>query len=302
MEVQHILIAGGSGMVGRHLTQVLTQKGYQVKWLSRKASPESYVWAPERHEIDQGAVTWAHAIINLAGAGIADKHWSKSRKKELIESRTRSAETILQAIKASGKTQIPYLAASAVGYYGNSGETLMYENSTPTDQAFLSQCCQAWESATQLVTQAGNPTTVIRIGIVLDKQHGALAKIIEPMRFGMGAWFGNGKMWMPWVHHHDLCNLFIWVLQNGKTGVYNAVAPHPARNKDFTIAAKKAFHPWALLLPAPALALRLALGEMSAVVLNSNRVSAEKALAEGFQFGFPNLQDALAEIARDTNA
>lgn len=283
-------------MVGQHLTQALQAKGYAVKWLSRSAGPNQYIWNPAQHTLDPQAIAWADAILNLAGAGIADKRWTSARKKELIESRTESAHTLKHALAQSGKTHIPYLAASAVGIYGNSGEALATESTAPTDQGFLVQCCQAWEQATAEVAQLGNPTTVLRIGIVLDTRRGALAEIIKPMRFGVGAWFGNGQMWMPWIHYSDLCAMFIWALEQGKTGIYNAVAPAPARNRELTRAARDVFHPRAILAPAPAFGLRLALGELAAVVLNSNRVSADTVLHAGFQFTYPDLVSALQHL------
>jgi uncharacterized protein len=295
--MKNILIAGGSGLVGKHLTAVLKTKGYQVAWLSRKASPGHYVWSPSEGTIDTQAITWADAIINLAGAGIADARWTASRKRELVESRTKSAETLAVALKNAGKTKIPYLAASAIGYYGNSGESVMTETTAPADQSFMVECCRAWEQASEQVAAQGNPTTILRIGVVLATEQGALLEILKPMRFGIGAWFGSGDMWMSWIHHHDLCQMFIWALEQGKIGVFNAVTPGVERNKDFTKQVRDAFHPRALLAPAPAFGLKIALGQMSAVVLNSNRVSAEKVLNAGFQFKYPDLHAALKDLA-----
>jgi uncharacterized protein len=295
--MKNILIAGGSGLVGKHLTAALKARGYAVAWLSRKASPGNYVWNPMEGAIDEQAIQWADAIINLAGAGIADARWTASRKKELVESRAKSAETIALSLKKAGKTQIPYLAASAVGFYGDSGEAVMTETSAPADQSFMVQCCQAWEQASAKVAELGNPTTVLRIGVVLDPNQGALLEIKKTMAFGFGAWFGAGQMWMSWIHHHDLCQMFIWALEQGKTGVFNAVAPDVQRNKPFTKLVRDAFHPRAILAPAPAFGLKIALGEMSAVVLNSNRVSSEKVQKAGFQFQFPDLAAALTDLA-----
>ncbi len=294
--MKNILIAGGSGMVGRHLTQALQAKGYSVKWLSRSAGPNQFTWNLVQRTLDPEAIAWADAIVNLAGAGIADQRWTAARKKELVESRTESALTLKQALARSGKIQIPYLAASAVGIYGNSGENLVDEAAAPADQGFLVQCCQAWEQATHEVAALGNPTTILRIGIVLDTQRGALAEIIKPMKFGLGAWFGSGRMWMPWIHYADLCNMFIWALEHGKTGTFNAVAPAPARNLELTRAARDVFHPRAILAPAPGFGLRLALGELAAVVLNSNRVSAEKVIKAGFEFRYQDLRQALEHL------
>jgi uncharacterized protein len=294
--MKNILIAGGSGSIGRHLTDMLKEEGYAVAWLSRKQQPGAYVWSPEVAQIDPMAITWADAIVNLAGAGIADERWTKVRKRELIDSRVRSAQTIKQALLASKKTGIHYLGASAIGYYGNSGDTLVDESAEPADQSFMVECCAAWEQAHEEIGLLGNPLTILRIGVVLDRAHGALAEITKTMRFGMGATFGDGQMYMPWIHHQDLCRMMIWALSQQKLGIYNAVAPSPMTNAAFTGVVRDALYPRALLLPAPAFGLRLALGEMSAVVLNSNRVSAEKVVKTGFSFTYPDLKSALTAL------
>jgi uncharacterized protein len=294
--MKHILIAGGTGLVGKQLKRSLIQKGYEVALLSRKQGTDTFLWDPAKGTIDPAAITWADAIINLAGAGIADERWTKSRKAEIIQSRVQSAEVLAKALKTSKKPPIPVIAASAVGYYGNTLEAIVDENAEPIDQSFMVECCKAWEEANLQMADIGMPTTLLRIGVVLDKHGGALPKIKEPMRFGLAAWFGDGQMWMPWIHYQDLCNLFIWALEGHKTGIFNAVSPKPVRNKELILTMRKVYHPWAIVLPAPAFALRLMLGEMSAVVLNSNHVSAQKVLDHGFKFQYPDLEHALRHM------
>jgi uncharacterized protein len=296
--MKNILIAGGSGLVGKHMTQVLRNRGYQVAWLSRTKSEGNYQWNPAKGTIDLLAIQWADAIINLAGAGIADERWTASRKIELISSRTQSAATIESALQSLGKTNIPYLTASAIGIYGDSADEVLTETTPPKGaDTFMVKCCTAWENAAKNIANLGIPTTLFRIGIVLDKTGGALIEIIKPMRFGIGAWFGQGNMWMSWIHQDDLAGMFIWALENQKTGVFNAVSPHPERNKAFTKCTRDVFHSSALLVPAPSFGLKLALGEMSAVVLNSNRVSSEKIVQQGYQFKYPKLKAALENCA-----
>jgi uncharacterized protein len=185
-----------------------------------------------------------------------------------------------------------YLGASAIGYYGNSGEALVYEHDHPADRTFMVQCCEAWETAHEEIGALGIRTVLLRIGVVLSKEGGALPELIKPLRLGLGAHFGDA--WYSWIHRDDVCRMFLWALEQPQAeGVYNAVAPHPERNKNLMQAAAKAMKQWAVFAQAPTFALRLLLGEMSAVVLNSNRVSAEKILQAGFKFRYPDAESAL---------
>jgi uncharacterized protein (TIGR01777 family) len=147
------------------------------------------------------------------------------------------------------------------------------------------------------VAALGIRTAVLRIGVVMAKEGGALAEFVKPLRFGLGAYFGDGRAWYSWIHRDDLCRIFLWAMENPSvSGVYNAVAPHPARNSDLVRAAAKAMRQWAVFVPAPSFAMRLVFGEMSAVILNSNLVSADKLLKAGFSFKYPDLEGALADI------
>jgi hypothetical protein len=291
-----ILVAGGTGLIGTRLCALLKEKGYSVRLLTRTPRGEGeYAWDPANHKIDEQALDGVDAVINLAGAGIAEKRWTAERKKLLIDSRVQSARVLRDAFNRTNNLPGLYLAASATGFYGNSGDRLMHETDTPADQLFLSECCIAWEEATETIGALGIRTAIFRIGIVLSKKGGALAEFIKPLRFGIGAYFGDGQAWYSWIQRDDLCRMFIWALENpAAEGIYNAVAPHPVRNKDLIRSIARAFGYPALFAPVPMFVLRVMLGELVAGITNSNNVSADKIRLAGFQYKYPELEGALA--------
>lgn len=293
-----ILLAGGTGLIGRRLSELLRTQGHTVRNLTRSPKGEGqFAWNPASGALDEAALRDVDAVINLAGAGIADRRWTTARKRELIESRVQSGWTLRNAFERTGHRPRVYLSASAIGYYGNSGERQMIESDAPVDRSFMVECCRQWESAADEIARLGIRTIKMRIGVVLDKAGGALPEFVKPLRFGLGAYFSDGQAWYSWIHTDDVCRLFIWGMENPEiNGVFNAVAPHPVRNRDLLKAIVKARRRPALLVPAPGFALRLVLGEMAAVVLNSNRVDSGKAIESGFQFQYPDLEGALAQI------
>lgn len=296
--MQTILIAGGTGLIGARLSVLLKAKGYMVRLLSRKpAGPEQYAWDPARGILDNLALEGVDAVINLAGAGIADGRWTPARKQLIVDSRVQSAAVLRKAFQEGTHMPRTYLSASAIGFYGNSGEQWMDETSAPVEDTFMVECSGAWENAAEEIGALGIRTVILRIGVVLAKEGGALPEFVKPLRFGLGAYFGNGQAWYSWVHLDDICQIFIWALENEQVaGVFNAVAPNPVRNIDLVKATAKAMRQPAVFAPAPPFVLRLMLGEMSAVVLNSNRVSSEKIRAAGFHFSFPQVEGALAAV------
>lgn len=293
-----ILLAGGTGLIGARLSKLLRANGYQVRLLSRTPrGSDQYAWDPVEGRIDDKAVEGVDIVINLAGAGIADQRWTAARKKLIIDSRVQSAKVLREAFQRLEQPPKAYLSASAIGYYGNAGENWCYESDPPVGDGFLVQSCAAWEQAVEAVGAMGIRTVVFRIGIVLDRAGGALPKIALPLRFGAGTYFGNGQAWYSWIHPDDLCQMFLWAIEHPNVeGIFNAVAPHPARNIDLVKAIAKARRSPAIFVPAPEFALRLALGEMADAVLFSNRVSADKIIHAGFHFRYPNLETALHEI------
>lgn len=293
-----VLLAGGSGLIGTRLSELLRAEGYNVRLLSRHPQgTDQFGWDPDKGQLDEAALPGVDYVINLAGAGIADKRWTPARKREIVDSRVKSAALLRTAFERSGARPKAYLSASAIGYYGQSGERRMSETDAPVDNSFMVQCCQAWEQAAEAVAGLGIRTVIFRIGVVLAKEGGALPELVKPLHFGLGTYFADGQAWYSWIHREDLCRAFIWALKNESVaGVYNAVAPQPERLKPFIQAAADAMDKKVMLMPVPAFGLRLALGEMSAVVLNSNLVSDDKIRSAGFTFLYPELNGALRHI------
>jgi uncharacterized protein len=296
--MKKITIAGGTGLIGGHLVPFLQGNGFDVRVLTRNPKKEyEYYWNPEQGGIDSRALRDADVVINLAGAGIADKRWTEARKHELIESRVSGNLLLHRALAGMSRPPEMYISASAIGYYGNSGEHLCRETDLPFDNSFMVVCCKAWEESAQPIADMGIRTAWLRIGVVLAAEGGALTEITKPIRFGLGAYFGDGRAWFPWIHHVDICRMMQWVVETPTArGVYNAVAPNPVRNKEFVMAVAKAMNQPILPAPAPAFVLKTMMGEMSAVVLNSNRVSADKIQQEGFIFQCPKVEEALASL------
>lgn len=296
---QHILLTGGSGLLGRELTRTLLDKGYTVSHLSRKPgrNPQvkTYMWDINKGIIDEQCINGVAIIIHLAGAGIADKRWSDARKKEVIESRTQSIRLIYQLLKQRPHQVKKVISASGTGYYGNRGDELLTEVSQ-AGNGFLSECCIAWEQAVDEGTALGLDILKFRTGVVLTKKGGALPQLALPVKLGIGSPLGNGKQWMPWIHHADVTAMYLHGIEQSLTGVYNMAAPQPVTNQELTQAvAKQLKRPlWAPKVPA--FLLKLLFGEMAAVVLGSTRVSATAIEAKSFQFKYATVETALKEI------
>lgn len=298
---QTVLIAGGTGLLGRHLSEMLKDEGFRVIHLSRhqnlQARFPAYRWDLDAGHIDEEALEQADHIINLAGAGVADKRWTPARKRLIIDSRIESTKLLKRYIEKHGPGNFKsFTAASAIGFYGNRGEELLTEESAP-GKGFLPEVCTAWEAASGEIEKLGLRTSIVRIGIVLSMKGGALPQMLMPFRFLVGTRFGSGRQWYSWIHIDDISRIFCEAIKNEKlSGIYNGVAPHPVRNRDFVATIRRALERPALLLPVPAWLLRLALGEMADAVLDSTRVSAEKLTKSGFEFEHPLLLPALQDL------
>lgn len=295
-----VLVGGGTGLIGTRLSQLLSEEGYEVSHLSRTAHPDAkfpaYQWDVAAGTIDKAAVAQADYVINLAGAGIADRPWTKARKQLIINSRVQSAALLADTFQKLGHSPRAYLSSSAIGYYGDRGNKWVSEEAGPGD-GFLSESTQAWEAAIQGVAQRGIRTVGIRTGIVLSTQGGALEKMLIPFRFYTGTYFGDGEQWYSWVHIDDICRMFIHAMQNASMeGFYNGVAPSPVTNKRLVKTIKEVKNSPALIVPAPALALRLAMGEMADAILDSTRVLADKIKETGFTFEYPTIDAALKDL------
>lgn len=296
---KHILITGGTGLVGKHLTSLLLEKGYTVSHLSRKTSNnpkvKTFLWDVPKGSIDANCINGIDLIIHLAGAGIADKRWTDERKAEIINSRTQSIALIYRLLKQHPHQVKKIISASATGYYSERGNELVTEESAPAND-FLGKCCVAWEKAVDEGSAFGLKTLKFRTGVVLTDEGGALKQLALPIKFGFGTILGSGDQWVPWIHLQDTIDLYLFGIENDLTGVYNMVAPHPATNAKLTITSATELNRPLWLPKVPAFALKLVLGEMSAVVLASTKVSAAKTEQAGFVFKYPTIKEAIHEI------
>ena len=297
---QHILLTGGSGLLGTELTRILLDKGYTVSHLSRKprhnARVKTYIWDIGKGEIDENCINGVTIIIHLAGAGIAEKRWTDKRKKELIESRTKSIGLIYDLLKRKPHQVKRVLSASATGYYSDGWDELLTEDSAPAPD-FLGQCCVAWEQAVDEGAELGLNILKFRTGVVLTRKGGALPKLAMPVKLSIGSPLGNGRQWIPWIHHADVTGMYIFGIEHFTlTGVYNMVAPHPVTNAQLTKAVAKQLKRLLWAPKVPAFLLKLLLGEMAIVILGSTRVSAGKIEQAGFTFRYPDIETALKEI------
>jgi uncharacterized protein (TIGR01777 family) len=298
---QKVLITGGTGLIGSRLTELLLEKGYEVAYLSRRKSEgtrvKAYLWDLDKGYVAEEAIREADCIIHLAGAGVADERWTSSRKKEILESRTRSSRLLYEGLQRTPNKVKTLLSASAIGIYGaDRGEELLTETSSPGND-FLAEVTKAWEGAVQPVAGLGIRTVLLRIGIVLSDKGGALAKMAQPVRLGAGSPLGSGKQWVSWIHVDDLCRLFFYCLENPEVhGPYNAVAPEPATNEVLTKQIAEVLDKPLFMPNVPAFALKLAVGEMAATVLGSARVSSQKITQAGFTYQFPGLTPALRDL------
>jgi uncharacterized protein len=299
-----VLITGGTGLVGKALGLALLEKGYQVIILSRASDRASTIsnltyatWNVEQQTIDADAVAKADYIIHLAGAGVADKRWTPKRKQEIVDSRTQSSLLIVDSLQKIENKVKAVISASAIGWYGADPvipNLKPFIETDPADTAFLGETCKLWEQSIEPVTQSGKRLVILRIGIVLSKDGGALKEFLKPLKLGVAAILGNGKQVISWIHIDDLVRLFMAAIENEKmNGTYNAVAPIPVTNKELTLTLAKSKKNFFIPFHVPAFLLKLVLGEMSIEVLKSATVSAIKTETTGFAFKYPLITAAL---------
>ena len=298
MKKEVVLITGGTGLIGSVLQTILLDAGYEVILLSRNAKNEnSYLWDVEKNFIDNQAILKADHLIHLAGAGIADKPWTEARKKEIIDSRVDTTSLLIESFKQHKKELKTVIAASAIGYYGFKTSKHIYTETDAPATGFLADTCVTWEKATSAFNEISERLVQIRIGVVLDKNGGALKKMAQPVHFFAGAAIGSGKQYMPWIHVKDLCDMILYTLKNQKThGIYNGVCSTHITNEDFTKAIGKALHRPILLPAIPAFVIKALFGDMAGMVLEGSRVSNEKIKETGFNFKFENIDLALEDL------
>jgi uncharacterized protein (TIGR01777 family) len=302
-----ILVSGSTGFLGTALVETLEGQGHSIMRLVRPATSQKSVagaraqtvsWDPVAGKFDAAGAEGADALIHLAGASIAAGRWNASRKDLL---RTSRIDATRQLIGALAKLQRPprvIVAASAIGYYGNRGDETLTEASPPGND-FLAVACREWEAEAERGAEFGARVVNLRFGIILAAHGGALPRMAMPFKFGAGGRLGNGRQWMSWLTLKETVSIIQFALAtSGLTGPVNAVAPNPVRNSEFTGVLAKTLHLPALF-PAPAFALRLALGEMAdALLLVSQKVIPSKLADSGYPFLQPSLAGALAEVFR----
>lgn len=292
---QRIAITGASGLIGSALVGHLKSEGHTVQRLVRRApiSPDEVQWDPKSGYVDIEALRGVDAIIHLAGAGVGDKRWNKKYKAEILNSRLLGTTTIANAVTELAP-QV-FISASAIGWYGESGNRAVVESDKSGDD-FLAAVCREWEAAADL---AQNTRTVkIRTGLVLDPTGGALGKMLPLFRFGLGGKMGNGKQWWSWITLHDLIRAITYILENDISGPVNLTAPNPVTNQEFTSALARALHRPALF-PAPAIALKLALGGFSSEILGSKKVMPLALTEAGYNWDYPHITSALTALVSE---
>ena len=286
---ERIAITGSSGLIGTALVGHLKSEGHTVQRLVRRApvAVDEVTWDPQTGYVDLSALEGVDAVIHLAGAPVGDKRWTKKFKAEILNSRLMGTSTIAKAV-AAVKPDV-FISASAIGWYGESGNRGVTESDRVGDD-FLAAVCREWEAAADLA--GGVRTVKLRTGLVLDPTGGALGKMLPLFRLGFGGKLGSGKQWWSWITLHDVVRAIEFALVEDISGPVNLSAPNPVTNQEFTSALARALHRPAVF-PAPAFALKAVLGGFSGEVLGSKRVIPQALLDAGFTWDYPHLSDAL---------
>ena len=292
---QRIAITGSSGLIGAALVGFLKSEGHTVQRLVRRApiAPDEVQWDPKTGFVDLEPLRGVDAVIHLAGAGVGDKRWSKKYKAEILNSRLLGTTAIANAVNEI-KPQV-FISSSAIGWYGESGNRAVVESDRVGDD-FLAAVCREWEGAADIAT--GVRTVKLRTGLVLDPTGGALGKMLPLFRFGLGGKMGSGKQWWSWITLHDLIRALRFILENPISGPVNLTSPNPVTNQEFTSALARAMHRPALF-PAPAFALKIAMGGFSSEILGSKKVLPNVLSDAGFTWDYPHISDALSALIEE---
>ncbi|KJK01285.1 NAD-dependent dehydratase [Pseudomonas sp. 21] len=298
----HILLTGGTGLIGRRLCRRWSAEGHQLTVLSRQPQRvaslcgETVRGIADFEAYGDGPLD---AVVNLAGEPIADKPWSARRKALLWDSRVRLTERLVSWLEGRSQRPAVLINGSAVGWYGDAGERPLEENSAAAGEDFASELCLAWEQIAREAEALGIRVVLVRTGLVLAPEGGFLTRLLPPFRLGAGGRLGDGRQWMSWVHIEDQIALIDFLLRKADAaGPYNACAPQPVRNRDFTQELGHALHR-PTLMPVPGFALRLLLGEMSTLLLGGQRIVPRRLLDAGFEFRFPAFKEALADVLQE---
>ncbi len=294
-----ILITGANGMLAKDLANQLEEE-YTIRFLTRKVSKDNeFLWDLKNNYIDPKALIGVHNIIHLAGSSVAEKRWTEKRKHDILSSRVASAQLILDTLKKNQLTINAFISASAIGYYGTNNTDTIFNEESPKGIDFLSNVCDKWEQVAHAFQskQIAKRIAIVRIGIILAKDGGALQKITKPISFGFGSGIGTGKQYMPWIHIQDLSGIFKYILSNEQVnGIFNAVSPEDITNIEFTKKIAKFIKRRIILPNIPKFMIQVLFGEMGTILLNGNRISSKKITDIGFKFNFKSLDDALKNL------
>ena len=289
---QRIAISGASGLIGSALVGHLKSEGHTVQRLVRRptVAPDEIQWDPKTGFVDLEALRGVDAVIHLAGVGVGDKRWTKRYKAEILNSRLLGTTAIAKAV-AEVKPQV-FISASAIGWYGDSGNRAVVESDSVGND-FLAAVCREWEGAADLAVDVR--TVKLRTGLVLDPTGGALGRMLPLFRFGLGGKLGSGKQWWSWITLHDVVRAIVFALEHPVSGPVNLTTPNPVSNQEFTAALARAMNRPALF-PAPAIALKIALGGFSSEVLGSKKVMPNVLSEAGFVWDYPRITNALTAL------
>lgn len=298
----NVVITGGTGLVGKRLAQLLISQNYNVTVLTRsktlKSNSITYsYWDVENKLIDIDVITKADYIIHLAGEGIANKRWTKKQQIKILESRVKPLEFIYEILSTYHHQLKSLISASGVGYYGARTLPQIFSEEDKPYPDFLGDTCEKWEYVVFKFNDLNIRTVVLRTGLVLSKDGGVLAKMITPFKYNFGACLGLGKQYLPWIHVDDLCNMYLFAIQNNSIkGIYNACVADDTTNAIFTYKLAKQLKSRILFPNVPAFLFKLFLGKMSGIILEGSRVSNAKIKQEGFKFNYEELDEALLNL------
>lgn len=299
-----VLITGATGLIGSEIVKLCHEKDIKVNYLTTSKSKlvqeenyKGFYWNPKEKEIDSKCFKNVHAIIHLAGATVS-KRWTTNYKNEILSSRTETTALLINTLKEINHNVKQVVSASAIGIYPDSLTNYYDQFHDEISTSFLGQVVSVWEEAVNEFSKLNITVSKIRIGLVLSNKGGALTEIVKPIKFGLGAAFGSGKQWQSWIHIHDLANMFLYVLKNELSGVYNGVAPNPVSNSELTKTAASVLKKPLFMPNIPKFFMKLVLGEMHILLFESQRVSSKKIVENKFSFKYNYLEPALKDLLK----